>query len=165
METYSVDIDPEQVVRWVLDEHQASPLAFRLVARRSVEPRELPAKSEFRLGDEEREDLSEIATFATLEIAPVHAGDGWRLTVTVEDELGPRLADDELAVEPDEEIEVDTFYREFIRNGRGNATVAAEADSPIGKARITRLLHAIERNEHKKGRGGSQSDKHAPRVG
>ncbi|MBL8585157.1 MAG: hypothetical protein JNM23_00350, partial [Bradyrhizobiaceae bacterium] len=87
METYSVDIDPEQVVRWVLEEHQASPLAFRLVARRSVEPRELPAKSEFRLGDEEREDLSEIATFATLEIAPVHAGDGWRLTVTVEDEL------------------------------------------------------------------------------
>ena len=70
-----------------------------------------------------------------------------------------------LAVEPDEEIEVDTFYREFIRNGRGNATVAAEADSPIGKARITRLLHAIERNEHKKGRGGSQSEKHAPRAG
>lgn len=26
METYSVDIDPEQVVRWVLEEHQASSL-------------------------------------------------------------------------------------------------------------------------------------------
>lgn len=165
METYSVDIDPEQVVRWVLEEHQTSPRAFGLVARRSVEPRELPAKSEFRLGDEEREDLSEIATFATLEITPVHAGDGWRLTVMVEDELGPRLADDELTVEPDEEIEVETFYREFIRNGRGNATVVAEAVGPIGKARITRLLHAIERNEHKKGRGGSEPDTRTPRAG
>jgi hypothetical protein len=165
METYSVDIDPEQVVHWVMEEHQATPVAFRLVARRSVELRDIPAKPEFRLGDEEREDLNEIATFATLEIAPVHVGDGWRLTVAVEDELGPRVADDELTVEPDEEIEVETFYREFIRNGRGSATVVAEADGPIAKARITRLLHAIERSEQKKSRGGSEADKRTPRTG
>jgi hypothetical protein len=157
METYSVDIDPEQVVRWVMEEHQATPAALRLLARRSTEARDIPAKTEFRLGDEERDDLNEIATLATLEIAPVHAGDGWRLTVLIEDELGPRVADDRLTVEPEEEMEVETFYREFIRTGRGSATVVAEADNPIAKARVTRLLNAIERNEHKNSRGGPRS--------
>lgn len=157
METYSVDADPEQIVRWVMEEHQATPAALRLFARRSMEARDIPAKAEFRFGDEEREDLNEIATLATLEIAPAHDADGWRLTVLIEDELGPRVADDRLTVEPEEEIEVETFYQEFIRTGRGSATVVAEADSPIAKARVTRLLSAIERNVHKKSRGGPQS--------
>jgi hypothetical protein len=42
------------------------------------------------LGDQEREDLTEIATIGTLEIAPVEPGKGWLLTVLVEDESGAR---------------------------------------------------------------------------
>jgi len=44
--------------------------------------RELPAGKETHFGDEERIDLSEVATIATLEIAPSHASDdGWLLGV------------------------------------------------------------------------------------
>ena len=147
MESYPVDVDPGQVVRWVMAEHRASPLTFRILARRISEPRDIPLQTEPGLGDEEREDLSEIATIATLEIAPVHAGDGWRLTVTVEDEMGPRMSDESPAVENGEEIDLDEFYKEYIRPGRGNATVVSEADDPEAGARITYLLNAIERDQ------------------
>ena len=91
MQSYPVDLDPEQIVQWVMAERRAPPLVFTAIARRTTEPRDLPARREIRLGDQEREDLSEIATIATLEISPIHAGDGWRLTVVVEDEAGPRV--------------------------------------------------------------------------
>ena len=148
MESYPVDVDPGQVVRWVMAEHHASPSTFRILARRITEPRDIPLQTEPGLGDEDREDLSEIATIATLEIAPVHASDGWRLTVTVEDEVGPRMSDEGSAVESDEEIDLDEFYKEYIRPGRGSATVVAEADDPEAGARITYLLNAIERDQH-----------------
>jgi len=89
METYPVELDPEQIVRWLMAEQKAAPSAFRITARRTTEARDVPARRELHLGDEEREDLREIATIATLEIAPIHASDGWLLTVAVEDEAGP----------------------------------------------------------------------------
>jgi hypothetical protein len=129
-------------------EHRASPSTFRILARRITELRDIPPKTELGLGDEEREDLSEIATIATLEIAPGHAGDGWRLIVTVEDEIGPRAPDDGSTIANDEEIDLDTFYKEYIRTDRGSANVVAEADDPEARGRMTRLLNAIERNQH-----------------
>ena len=148
MEPYPVDIDAGQVVRWVMAEHRAAPSTFRILARRITELQDIPLQTELGLGDEEREDLSEIATIAILEIAPVHAGDGWRLIVTVEDEMGPRTPDDGLTVASEEEIDLDTFYKEYIRTGRGSANVVAEADDPEARGRMTRLLNAIERDQH-----------------
>ena len=148
MRSYPVDIHPEQVVRWVMAECRAAPSAFRITARRGSEPREIPFETKHRLGDEEREDLSEIATIATLEIEPVHASDGWRLTVVVEDEAGPRVADDSTETEGDEEIELSAFYDEFIRPGRGIASVVAEAEDSAAEARVTRLLKGIETDRH-----------------
>ena len=148
METYPVDIDPEQVVRWIKAEREAAPTTFRIAARRIRELRQIPVGSRTHLGDEEREDLSEIATIATLEIAPAHAGDGWLLTVIVEDEVGPRVFDAGAAAEDEQQIDFGTFYKQFIRPGRGNATVTAEAADPAAKARMTRLLGAIETNRH-----------------
>ena len=52
------------------------------------------------------------------------------------------------AVESDEEIDLDEFYKEYIRPGPGSATVVAEADDPEAGARITYLLNAIERDQH-----------------
>ena len=146
METYPVDIEPEQIVRWVMAERQAAPSALRTRARRSTEVRDIPVRSEFHLGDEEREDLSEVATIATLEIAPFNASDGWRLTVVVEDEAGPRVIGETAGSE--EGIDLGTFYKEFIRPGRGTSTVVAEVENPAAKARVTRLLGKIERNIH-----------------
>jgi hypothetical protein len=148
MESYPVDIDPDQIVRWVKAEHDAAPSAFRIAARRSREVQELPVRSEDHLGDEEREDLSEIATVATLEIAPVHAGDGWLLSVVIEDEVGPRVPDAGNSGDTEETIDLGTFYNEFIRRGRGNANVIAEVDGPAAKEHIARLLSAIEKNRH-----------------
>ena len=71
MEIYPVDIEPAQVLCWIKAEHETSPTTFKIAARRSKEMRDIPVRSELHLGYEEREDLSEIATVATLEIAPV----------------------------------------------------------------------------------------------
>jgi hypothetical protein len=129
-------------------ERRAPPLVFTAIARRTTEPRDLPARREIRLGDQEREDLSEIATIATLEISPIHAGDGWRLTVVVEDEAGPRVPEEGAVDEGEEEIDLDTFYGEFIRPGRGSANVIAEVEDSAAERRLAELLSTIERNRH-----------------
>ena len=148
MDTYPLDIDPEQVVRWINSECDIAPATFRVTARHSREQREIPPVKGAHLGDAEREDLTEIATIATLEIAPIHASDGWLISVVVEDELGPRVADGVTAEETEQWIDPGTFYKEFIRSGRGNATVIAEAQDAAAKARVSRLVHAIETNRH-----------------
>ena len=61
MQSYPVDLDPEQIVQWVTAERRAPPSVFTAIARRTTEPRDLPARREIRIGDQEREDLSEIA--------------------------------------------------------------------------------------------------------
>ena len=92
--------------------------------------------------------MTEVATTATLEIAPAHKRNGWILTVTVEDEIGPRVFPGGTGTEGEQQIDLGTFYNEFIRPGRGIANVVAEFDSPAAKLEVTHLLGSIERNEH-----------------
>lgn len=148
MQTYPVDIDPGQVVRWIRAEHETVPSAFTITARRAIEVKEIPLGKEIHLGDEEREDLNEVATIATLEIAPAHASDGWLLTVVVENESAPRLTEKGTAVEPEQKIDLGAFYRELIRPGAGTANVTAEVEGPEAQARVTDLLDRIERDYH-----------------
>jgi hypothetical protein len=84
METYPVDIDPGQLVHWLKAEHEASPGTFRITVTRRGEVRDILVRKESHLGDGEREDLSETATTASLEVAPVHAGDGWHVVILPE---------------------------------------------------------------------------------
>ena len=147
METYPLDIDPAQVLRWLKRESEVSPATFRIAARRAQEMRQLPVAKEAHLGDEEREDLSEVATVATLEVAPVHANEGWQLRIVVEDELGPRTSD-ERGGDGEQTIDLGTFDHEFIRRGSGIANVFAEVDGAAGRARLERLLGAIEKDRH-----------------
>jgi hypothetical protein len=93
METYPIDADPAQILRWLTIECEAAPAAFKIDARRTREIRPIPVRREDHLGDEEREDLTEIASVATLEIAPPHKSDGWMLRIIVEDDVGPRIPD------------------------------------------------------------------------
>ena len=155
METYPVDIDPGQVARWVKMECEATPSAFKISARRKREAREIPIRAEAHLGDEEREDLTEIATIATLDIAPAHASDGWLLSVLVEDEVGHGISNDSTGDETERQIDLGTFYKEFIKPGRGNATVTAEVADPVAKQHLARLIHAIETDLHGAIRGPS----------
>ena len=156
MQTYPVDIDPEQLVNWVMAECQAQSPAVKATARRTTEMREIPIRREFHLGDQEREELSEIATVGGLEIAPLDARKGWLLTVLIEDEVGPRAPDDDDAPESDEEIDINDFYNEFIRPERGNAYVIAEVENAAAKGRVTRLLNLVERNLHGSDQGGTK---------
>ncbi len=155
MESYPVDIDPEQVVRWVKAECEAAPSSLRVMARRSREVREIPLRSESHLGDEERQDLTEIDTVATLEIAPPHAGEGWLLTVVVEDEAGPHISQGGESGEMEQRIDLGTFQKEFIRPGRGVANVFAEVENESAKEHVTHLIDAIETNRHADGRTAS----------
>jgi hypothetical protein len=151
MTSYPLDVEPKQVVRWLIDEQRLAPSRFRISARRSVQMRDIPVRPEFHLGDEEREDLSEVDTVATLEISPAHADEGWTLTVVVEDEAGPRLPDKGDLVEEDEAIDLQTFYNEFIRPGRGIANVTAEVADEEAERRVEQLVSNIERNLHSPG--------------
>jgi hypothetical protein len=148
MRTHPLDIDPAQVVRWIMAEHRDAPSRFRIVARRGSEVRDIPARRELHLGDQEREDLSEVDTIATLEIAPAHASEGWLLTVEVEDEAGPRLPDSGLSVEGEGSIDLRTFYDEFIRSGRGIANVVAAVEDDAGEVRLSELISSIENDRH-----------------
>ena len=157
METYPIDIDPAQVVRWVKIEQETSPSTFRIAASRSREVREIPAQRELHLGDEEREELSEIATIATLEIAPAHAADGWLLRIVVEDEIGPNISEGEMTSAAEQKIDLGTFYHEFIRPGRGSTNITAEVEGPAAKTRLAYLLQTIEKDGH---RSEQRSAKH-----
>jgi len=148
MATYPVDIDAGQVVRWLKAETDIAPSAFRISARRTAFPQDIPLRSESHLGDVEREDLSEVETIATLDVMPLHASEGWLLSVVVEDELGPRLFDETSAENADQTIDLGTFAKEFIRSGRGTASVVAEVQDAAAKAELTKLISAIETNRH-----------------
>ena len=148
MRTYPLDIDPVQVVRWIMEDHQAAPSRFRILALYTSEVRDIPARRELHLGDKERENLTEVDTIATLEIAPAHAGDGWLLTVEVEDEAGPRLPERGPLVEGDGQIDLRTFYDEFIRPGRGIANVVAGVEDDAAEVHLNKLVSSIEKNRH-----------------
>jgi hypothetical protein len=148
MRSYPIDIDPGQLVRWIVEEQAAAPTRFRTSAWRGAEVRKIPARKELHLGDEEREDLSEVDTVAALEIAPQHASDGWLLTVVVEDEAGPRLPDKRPLAAGKEQVDLRTFYNEFIRPGRGIANVEVEAADEAAEARIAQLISSVEGGRH-----------------
>jgi hypothetical protein len=148
MESFPVDIDPGQIVRWVMAEHKTASSNLKTVTTRATEVRELPTRGEYHLGEDERADLSEVATVAILQIAPAHGNDGWRLIITVEDEIGPQGSAYEAGPQAEQQIDLGTFYNEFIRPGRGTANVVAQVDSSAARRNVTHLLEAIERNRH-----------------
>ena len=153
MEPFPVDIDPKQIVRWIIAEHRITPSSLKFVARRTAEERQIPTRAELHLGDEEREDLSEIATLAILDIAPAHPSDGWLMTITVEDEIGPRGPGRGTTVEGDQQVDLETFYSQFIRPERGTATVVAQANDAAAEAGLSSLLASIENDRHGPGVG------------
>ncbi len=148
LQTYPLDVDPGQIARWLTEEHARSRSTFKISARRTVGVRELPAATKLHLGDEEREDLSEVETIAILEIAPVRASDGWLIKVVVNDEIGPQLPDRAANIEGEQQIDLGTFYQQFIKPGRGIATATAEVVDAKAKRKVNQLLNFISTNRH-----------------
>lgn len=152
MESYAVDADAEQVVRWlILEQRNVNPV-LQVNGRRTAEVWDIPVRIDWWMGDEEREDLGERVTIAILEIAPIHAGDGWSLRVTIEDDPEPGRLDDEPAddgaLAEEESIDLATFYEEFILPRRGIARLTADVEGRMAQTRLASLLSAIETNSH-----------------
>jgi hypothetical protein len=77
----------------------------------------------------------------------------WTLRVRIEDDVGPRLPEEESVPETEEELDLPTFYEEFIKAERGLAEVSVEVDSPAAKASFNRVLEAILTDRHQRGKG------------
>ena len=150
VETYPVDIAPEQVVRWLMVEGRLHAFDLLVSATRSFEAGELAGDE--RLGDEEREEVSEISDVGLLEVMPRQKPHIWTLRVRVEDDIGPRLPEDEPVPETEEELDLPTFYEEFIKADRGLAEVSVEVDSPAAKASFNRVLEAMLTDRHQHGK-------------
>jgi hypothetical protein len=150
VEPYQVDVEAKQIVRWLMDEERRRAFDLLVSATRSYEREALEAAEEGKLGEAESEDVSEISEVGLLEVMPRKEPSRWTLRVRVADDIGPRTPEDEPVPAEDEEIDLPTFYEEFIAPDRGLAEVSAEVEGPAAKASLTRLLDAILEDRHKR---------------
>ena len=150
METYPVDLAAQQIVRWLMDEERRHAFDLLVRATRSFRHRHLDQNNNSRLGDVEQEDLGENIEIGIMEIAPRHKPSLWTLRIRVADEIGPNLPIDASVPSDEEEVDLPTFYEEFIEKDRGLPEVSAEVESPEAKGSLTRLLAAIREDRHRK---------------
>jgi hypothetical protein len=153
VEPYPVDLEAEQLVHWLLDEEHRHTHDLLVRTTRSYERSALKAAEDQGLDDAEREDLSEITEVGLLEVTPRRYPSLWTLRIRVADDIGPRLPEDPPASATEEEIDLSTFYDEFIKKDRGLAEVSAEAGSPAAKASLTKLIEAILADRHRRAKG------------
>jgi hypothetical protein len=149
MESFAVDVDPAQIVQWLLAEEREGRRDYSIYAARSYLREPPPETAECRLGDEEREDIDQVTVIGMLEIAPFAYADGWTLRIRAEDPLGPRTPEDEPVPLEEEEIDLATLEEEFIRPRRAMIEIEGEARDENAKRRLHRLLHAVETDRHR----------------
>ena len=66
----------------------------------------------------------------------------------VDDVVGPHLPDDHSVPEDAEEIDLDTFYVEFIAPDRGTIYVSLLAETPQDRHAFDRLLAEMTTDRH-----------------
>jgi len=150
VEPIIVDIEPRQIVRWLLDEERIKAFDLLVTATRSYEREELAPGEERQLGEAEAEELSEINEVGLLEVMPRKEPSRWTLRLRVTDDIGPRMPEDEPVPTEDEEIDLATFNEEFVVADRGFTEVSAEAQDRAASAELTRLVEAIVENRHRR---------------
>ena len=143
MQTIPIEIDPGQLVHWLEVECAIAPSSFKITGSRLTSTADIPIRRELHLGDSEREDLSEVDSIGTLEITPAYDSGGRKMTVIVEDEVGPRLLDGSAGDWPEQAIDLGTF-----RSGRGTANVFAEVQDAAAVDRVQQLISTIEADRH-----------------
>jgi rhodanese-related sulfurtransferase len=148
VETYSLDIDPAQIVAWLLAEERLRAFDLLVSASRSYEIGELRGGESNSLSNEDREELTEVLEVGELEVRPRHEPHRWTLRIRVEDDIGPRLPEDEPVPEEEEEIDLQAFADEFVIPDRGVAEVTVEAESDRDKASFDQVFSAILHDRH-----------------
>ena len=147
METYPVDLEASQIVRWLIDEQRRGTLQFNVTATRSYVVEAFERADLDQMG-EDAADLNDVLAIATLEVRPANGKNGWVLRIRVEDRIGPRLPEDEDAPDGEEEIDLQTFEADFIKPDPDAAEVTLEAENAHAKASFTRIFNHMLRNEH-----------------
>ena len=71
METYPVDLEASQIVRWLIDEQRRGTLQFNVTATRSYVVEAFERADLAQMG-EDAADLNDILAFATLEVRPAN---------------------------------------------------------------------------------------------
>jgi hypothetical protein len=152
MEFFAVDLAPNQVVHGLLDEGRLHAFDLLVSATRSYQVNVLSPEDRAGLNEDEKEDLSEVSEVGILEVRPRDNPHRWTLRVRVADDIGPRVPEDEPVPEGEEDIDLPTFYQEFIRDNRGIAEVSAEVEGPAAKGSLNRILTAMLTDRHEAGK-------------
>ena len=148
MESYALDIAPEQIVLWLLSEQRAGRGKLQVSAFRAYETSAVADRELSDLGDEERAELSDVLEVGLLEVAPPPGSARWTLRIRFEDDTGARLPEDEPVPEGEEEIDLQTFHDAFVAPPRGTMEVSVEVESPAAKGQFNKVLNAIMRDRH-----------------
>ncbi len=148
METYPIDLEASQIVRWLIDEQRRGTLELDVAATRSYVVEEFERADLNQIG-EDVADLNDVLAIGALEVRSHNGKNGWVLRIRVEDRFGPRLPEDEDAPDGEEEIDLQTFEADFIAPERGEAEVLLEAENAQARANFTRLFNHMLRNEHR----------------
>ena len=148
METYPLDISAEQIIKWLIDEEREGRHGLQISASRTFLREDISDPSGSGLGEEEREDLTEVIEVGSVEVWPQQKASGWLLRLRIEDALTQRLPEDASSSEQAEEIDLTAFEQEFISKGQGTAFVAVDAETPEAWSSFQALLHEMQTNSH-----------------
>jgi hypothetical protein len=147
MESFSLDIEPQQVVRWLQEEQRAGRLPVQVRATRDYAAQAIDPPIE-DIGGDATDPLGEVTAIGVLEVRPLVPAEGWLLLVRVEDDAGARLPEDEPVPDGEEEIDLETFNAEFIAPERGTASVSLEVENDTSTSRFEPLLRSMLQNLH-----------------
>ena len=147
VETYPIDLEASQIVRWLIDEQRRGTLQVNVAATRSYVVEAFERADLAQMG-EDAADLNDVLAIATLEVRSAGGKNSWVLRIRVEDRVGPRLPEDEDAPDGEEGIDLQTFEADFIKPDPDAAEVTLEAENAHAKANFTKLFNHMLRNEH-----------------
>lgn len=143
MEPYAIDLEPEQVVTWLSDQSHLDAFNIGVRATRSYEVAELRGGKSARLSDSDLDELGDVVEVGLLEVFPAKRPGAWKISLRMEDDLGPRLPEDDSAPDEEEEIDLRSFIEEFVRGGRGVPLLSAEAEDAAAGRQLAKVLKAM----------------------
>ncbi|HSM42081.1 MAG TPA: hypothetical protein VK862_15110 [Afifellaceae bacterium] len=145
-----IDIPADQIVHWLRAVLKSAKPRVRCTATREyvadADPDLVPEFESAGLGPED--DASSLITVGVLVITPADSLDGWHLTVAVEDVVGPHVPEDESAPDEPEEIDLDGYWDQFVKPGRGTETVTLTAESDEAMRHFETVFADLVRDRH-----------------
>lgn len=146
MQEYELDTFCDQIVHWLSDElARQRPRVSYVATRDFVSDERADLQS---AGLSEDTGAASLVTVGTLEVTPVIADEGWRLTVRVEDTVGAHTPEDSSVPDYPQEIDLDAFQAQFTASDTCTEFVTLRADTETAKKRFDELFVDIVKDRH-----------------